>query len=82
MSCPEIVTQRRRILCAAISTDGGAYILPEANRQPDPALAIASIRHRGIVAIGRTEAEAQADYFRQSVAIAAANAAAAAGGRA
>ena len=63
---------RRRVLTQVIAREGGAYILPEQNRQPDPALRVASIRARGLMGIGATEAQAQADWFRQAVATSAA----------
>lgn len=66
MIAPEVVEMRRRILCAAIAARGGAYILPHENHQPEAGLRIASIRLGDIQAIGATEAQAQADYFRQA----------------
>lgn len=71
MPHPEIVTMRRRVLAQLIAREGGAYITPDRNRQPDPALQIASIRLRGLTGIGATEAAAQADWFAQAAARAA-----------
>ncbi|MEL6295918.1 MAG: hypothetical protein AAFR10_16795 [Pseudomonadota bacterium] len=68
MTHPEIITLRRNVLRAAILTHGGAYITPEDNNQPGFMPRIASIHLRGITATGSTEAEAQADFFRQMAA--------------
>lgn len=57
--------ERARALRAIIDAEGGCYILPHQNKQPNPALAIASIHARNITGFGRTEAEAQEDWFRQ-----------------
>ncbi len=65
MPAPQTTDQRRAFILAIIAAEGGAYILPEQNRQPDPKLRIASIHCRGRIGIGRSEAEAQADWLRQ-----------------
>jgi hypothetical protein len=63
-SCASI-TKTRTHLQRHIAKRGGAYIRPEDNHQPNPALRIASIRLDGIQAIGQTEAQAQANWFKQ-----------------
>lgn len=65
---PDRIAATRAFIRAIIDRDGGAYITPDQNRQPDPALRIASIRARGVVGIGPTEAAAQADWLRQAYA--------------
>ena len=68
MIAAEVITMRRAALMQQIARQGGAYILPEENAQPDPALRIASIHLGGIIGIGQTEAQAQSDWFRQAAA--------------
>jgi hypothetical protein len=63
---PEVIGMRRRAFMAMIGKEGGAYLLPANNQQPDPLLKIASIQVRGIQAFGHTEAEAQDHWFRQA----------------
>lgn len=77
MIAPDLTKMRGDVLRRIIATEGGRYITPEMNRQPDPALRIASIHVRGLVGIGATEAQAQADWFRQAAAQEVAGAAAA-----
>lgn len=66
MTHQDVITLRRAVLQRLINAEGGAYIRPNQNRQPDAAFRIASIRCRGIVGIGDTELAAQSDWFRQS----------------
>lgn len=61
---------RRAFIKAKIAAEGGAYITPEQNRQPDPALRIASIRCGEIIALGSTEEMAQVNFLRQAYAAA------------
>ena len=59
---------RRAFITNLIAIHGGAYILPEQNKQPDPMLRIASIHCKDFIGLGQTEAEAQADWLRQAYA--------------
>lgn len=59
--------QIRAFILGQIAKEGGAYITPEENRQPDPALRIASIRCGEITALGTTEEIAQGDFMRQFI---------------
>lgn len=59
------IDANRAYIMAQISAHGGAYILPEHNRQPEANFRIASIHCRGHIGIGASEAAAQADWFRQ-----------------
>jgi len=55
--------ETRRLILAMIEVHGGAYILPEQNRQPCPDMAIGSIHCRDVIGIGATEAAMQADWL-------------------
>lgn len=66
MSRDNLIRARRTYIKAKIALDGGAYITPAENAQPDPALRIASIRCGRITALGATEEQAQADFMRQA----------------